>query len=293
MSNDEFQEALEEVKCDRMMKTSVTMEQFVPGTSFSVYVVKLKAYFCVNEVPEQSKVNVLITLLPGVVVEKLISLCEPEGFHGKNIDELLALIQNFYNPRKNVILERFEFNKNKQEVNEPVKDFIIKLKKSATNCKFETFLDDMLRDRFIFGVKDTSVQLMLLMESTKNEKLTFAEASKLALATELSESGVSELKGENSKFIISQVNRNYHQQNRSVFHKKNILQNNNNQNWRMNTCSRCGISGHSEQKCSAKEFNCRKCGIKGHYEKVCRTKTIKAVENNLYHEEDEYQYGHF
>ena len=82
--------------------------------------------------PEQSKIDVLITLL---VVEKLINLCEPGGFKKKNIEELLALIQNLYNPRNNVVLERFEFNKNKQEVNEPLKDFIIKLNKSATNCK--------------------------------------------------------------------------------------------------------------------------------------------------------------
>ena len=290
------QEELEGIKSDRRMRTSMTMEQFVPGTSFSVYIVKLKAFFSVNEVPEESKINVLITLLPSVVVEKLINLCEPEGFEKKNIEELLALIQNFYNPRKNVILERFEFNKNKQEVNEPLKDFIMKLKKSATNCKFETFLDDMLRDRFIFGVKDTSVQLMLLMESTKNEKLTFAEASKLAVATELSESGVSEIKSENSKYIISQVNRNNlqnNQPNRAMFNKKNNFPNNNHQNWRMNTCSRCGISGHAEQKCSAKDFNCRKCGVKGHYEKVCRSKSIKAVDNNLYQDEDDYQNGLF
>lgn len=162
-------------------------------------------------------------------------------------------------------------------MNEQLKDFIIKLKKSATNCKFETFLDVMLRDRFIFGVKDTSVQLMLLMESTKNEKLTFEEASKLTLATELSESGVSHIKSENSKFVISKMNRNNHQNNRSTFHKKNISQNNSNKNWRTSVCSRCGNPGHHEQQCSAKEFKCRKCGIKGHYEKVCRAKSVKAI----------------
>ena len=71
----------------------------------------------------------------------------------------------------------------------------------------------MLRDRFIFGVKNTSVQLMLLMESNNNEKL-------LDVATELSESGVSEIKSENSIFIISQMNRNQpqnNQPNRTMF----------------------------------------------------------------------------
>ena len=45
MSQEEFHDTLEGIKSERMMRTSVTMEKFVPGTSLSVFYRKIKGIF--------------------------------------------------------------------------------------------------------------------------------------------------------------------------------------------------------------------------------------------------------
>lgn len=249
------------------------LDPYVPGTNFEIYELKLRAFFEVNKCAANSRVNILITLLPTDVIEKLVSLCEPTRINDKKLDELLILLRDFYCPKKNVILERFEFHKSKQENNELVKDYIVRLRKKAANCKFGEFLDESLRDKLILGVKDESVQGLLLMESTKDEKLSFEKASNLAISTEMSKSGVTDINKDSARFSIAQCDEsNINYLNRKFISKSQFKENNNvtKSKSSIKVCSRCGSNTHDEEKCYAKNRMCRKCGKKGHYEKMCK-----------------------
>ena len=287
----------------KMQNQITPIEQYVPGSNFNTYEVRLRAYYKVNDIPEDNKVNVLITLLPNQVVEKLISLCEPAKIQEKSWEQCLEILREFYTPKRNVIIERFEFKQSKQETNETIREFIVKLKRLAMTCEFEALLDENLRDQFIIGLKDSSVQKMLLMESSKKEKLTFVLASSLAVATELSEAGVSGMRSQSARFVVAQVDGIFNNNNRSpsVPYSGNFsYPRTNKQGWKsggptMKNCIRCGTLGHDQAKCSANNFNCRKCGKKGHYEKVCRSRAIKNIITNeeSYQEEEDYVQTNF
>jgi len=68
-----------------------------------------------------------------------------------------------------------------QSPGESVQEFTTTLKKLASHCEFDTFLDDALRDRLNVGLVDEACQRNLLGESS----LTFQKACEKALDSEL------------------------------------------------------------------------------------------------------------
>ncbi|CAI6368711.1 unnamed protein product [Macrosiphum euphorbiae] len=64
---------------------------------------------------------------------------------------------------------------------ESVQEFMTTLKKLASHCEFDPFLDDALRNRLIVGLADEACQRKLLGESS----LTFQKACERALDSEL------------------------------------------------------------------------------------------------------------
>ena len=67
-------------------------------------------------------------------------------------------------------------------------EFAANLKKLASTCDFGTFLSDALRDRFVCGLRSTSLQKKLLADDH-----TFQQALKVALNHEAAEKDVAEL----------------------------------------------------------------------------------------------------
>ena len=60
-------------------------------------------------------------------------------------------------------------------------DYIVTRKQFLTHCEFGTFLNDALRDQFVCGLHQQSVQKKLLTK----ENLTFKKACVVAQAMEL------------------------------------------------------------------------------------------------------------
>ena len=57
-----------------------------------------------------------------------------------------------------MIAERFNFHNRFRNGSESVADFAAQLKKLSAHCKFGTFLDDALRDRFVCGLRKELIQ---------------------------------------------------------------------------------------------------------------------------------------
>ncbi|KYN10892.1 hypothetical protein ALC57_04997 [Trachymyrmex cornetzi] len=88
----------------------------------------------------------------------------------KKYDVVVKKFDEYFLPKKNIIYERFLFYKRIQEPNEPVDNFVKKLKKIAQNCEFMDE-QDMIRDRIVLGIADVTVQEKLLgMTDLKLEK---------------------------------------------------------------------------------------------------------------------------
>ena len=131
----------------------------------------------------------LLTLIGSKVFSVIRDLCSSDSPTTKTFDELLEILKSHYSPHRNVIAERFKFNRCRQSPSQSVNEYSACLKKLANTCKFGTFLDEMLRDKLIEGLRDSALQTELL----KKEDLTFVTALKLAQAYELTVKTATEL----------------------------------------------------------------------------------------------------
>ena len=99
-------------------------------------------------------------------------------------DKIAPVLQKFAEycqPRKNVPFERYRFNRRTQEVGESYDQYQTALRKLAEGCDFDTITpDEMLRDRLIFGIRDSKVRERLLRES----KLDLARTDEICHSAE-------------------------------------------------------------------------------------------------------------
>ena len=66
--------------------------------------------------------------------------------------------------KKNVIYERYVFNKRDQEAGETFDNYVSTLRTLAQSCEFEMLRDQLIRDRIVCGIKDAVVRKKLLQE---------------------------------------------------------------------------------------------------------------------------------
>lgn len=83
-----------------------------------------------------------------------------------------ALTQHL-SPEPSEIYETFRFQSLKQNEGESVADYLAELRRIADHCGFGDALDNNLRDRFVIGRCEKTVQRILL---AKPKKLTQKEA---------------------------------------------------------------------------------------------------------------------
>lgn len=98
-------------------------------------------------------------------------------------EEITKILLDHFAPKKSITSERFKFNKRDQYPNETISDYIVKLRKPASSCEFDQFLEQALRDRLVCGLSNEGIQRKWLAE----DALTFTSACKQAISMELAE----------------------------------------------------------------------------------------------------------
>ena len=132
----------------------------------------------------------------------------------------------------------------------------------SQNCEFGPFLQDVIRDRLVCGLKNDHIQKRLLSE----DKRTFEKALNLSVAMETSAKDTQEL----SKREVKQgVHKLAVAKGGSASSGKNpsSVGTSNSES----SCWRCGRK-HSPDQCWFKEEICRKCKTtcKGHIQRMCK-----------------------
>ena len=70
-----------------------------------------------------------------------------------------------FEPKKVVITERFNFHRRNQAPDESIAKYVAELRKLTTNCDFGDYLEEVLRDHFICGLRSQTTQEQLLTEA--------------------------------------------------------------------------------------------------------------------------------
>ena len=79
------------------------------------------------------------------------------------IDDVLANVDEYCEPRTQVIYERYRFNNSNQEPGESIASYLTELRTIAKNCRHESITpDEILRDRIVLGIRDDKMHERLL-----------------------------------------------------------------------------------------------------------------------------------
>ena len=183
------------------------------------------------------------------------NLLQPEKLADKRYDELIAVLENHYEPKQSVIVQRYKFNTRVHLSGESVAAYVAALKSIGEHCSFGK-LEEMVRDRLVCGVGDARMQRAMLQE----RDLTYQKALELCMATELATKDISLLQQK----PVEEVKRVHTGQQSRFTRSKNT------------SCYRCG-GNHSSDTCRFKTAffktaECRFCKKIGHIAKVCKSR---------------------
>ena len=195
----------------------------------------------------------------------------------------ITALNNYYNPRANVIFERSKFRSLSQTSNETSMQFITRLRTGIRSCDFVNYTEDAaIVDQYVEKCCSSKMRRLLL----KEQNLTTDIIIRIAQSEETSTSQAARMEE-------VATTTSYNTEPEIVNRLYNRPRSNNNQTTRTDNsyrapkrepqehskvCYGCGSQEHifGNNKCPAKGRKCKFCKIPGHLDTVCRKKQFDA-----------------
>ena len=224
-----------------------------------------------NKQDEAIQVATLLTVI-GEEARDVFSTFQFDGEEDKaKIKPVLTKFGEYCEPRRNIPFERYLFNKRVQEPGETYEQYRTELRKIAEGCEFDKITpDEILRDRLVFGIRDSKVRERLLRET----KLTLQRTDEICRASESMQKQM-KVVGEKSDVPVNAVSKGKFQYKKKD--KSNVA------NKQTKECGNCGQRHDMSRKenCPAHLKECRKCGKLSHFARKCRSSKrdnrVKAI----------------
>lgn len=135
--------------------------------------------FCVasglSKEDEERQISTLLYCL-GEDADDVLTSTNISDESRKKYTDVLAKFDAHFQVRKNVIFERAWFNCRVQEHEESVEQFITSLYALLENCQYSELKEEMIHDRLVVGIRDSSLSERLQMDET----LSLDKAKKMA-----------------------------------------------------------------------------------------------------------------
>jgi len=237
-----------------------------------------------NKKHEKVQVATLLTIIGEEARDVHSTFTDWESEESKQkITPVLDKFAAYCQPRRNILFERYRFNKRAQEPGESYDQYKTELRKLAENCDFYSITtDEILRDRLIFGIRDGKVRKRLLRES----QLTLEKTDEICRASESTASQMKEVSGGESVSAFESETKARRRQHKKQDRNKPEEESD-------KPCGNCGCR-HEPGQCCARGRACNTCGKMGHFASVCRSgklrkervsrtrvKTIEQHEDNI------------
>ena len=192
----------------------------------------------------------------------------------KDNDSIISKLTEYFEPQRNIIYERYLFNSATQRSENKIDQFVNELRKLASTCEYGTLSDELIRDRIVIGISDSSMRARLLRESD----LTLNRAIDMCRASEQATCQLRELDHDSEVVQYTKHNKSNHKNNKAQNDKKSRGIN-------VTNCQYCGRS-HKKGQCPAFGKKCNKCKQIGHFGKMCAIRS-KSQELNMCEENSE------
>ncbi|XP_052792117.1 uncharacterized protein LOC128226273 [Mya arenaria] len=204
----------------------------------------------------------------------------------KKHDELKKNFEEYVKPKTNIVFNRYKFQCRVQNDSESCVEYITDLRVLAADCNYETHLDDAIRDRIVFSIKNQKIREKLIQEGSG---LKLEKAIDICRSYEISQKQLKTMNAEDQNVHVVKQQKHYKPPNQAA--KGKVPQTQKTQNFQKpykqfnappSSCGRCGYRHTQSQTYPAKGKTCKKCGRKYHFAKVCRTRAERKI-----HELDE------
>ena len=195
----------------------------------------------------------MLLALMGVPTYKLLAnLTVPTEPGELSYKDVVDKLEAHFKPKLIIIAERFRFYKRNQESGEKMADYLTELRRLAATCNFKTFLEEVLREKFVCGLSSEGVQHRLLLEAG----LTLDKAFEMAQGMEAAAVDAKEFHSKPKETETA---------------SSNVQKVNTSQRKSQSACHRCLGTGHSPEICRFKSARCNKCRKLGHIAGACRS----------------------
>ena len=241
----------------------------------------------------KAKVSFLLSNIGAAGYRILKSYCAPDLPSTKTFAQLKTILKDNLAPAPSPLSEGYAFANMRQEPGETLSMFMARLKDKANNCNFTTFYDRMVKDRFIYGLRnektrsnlltkeglDTSAQVLAQAISREN----ILAASQTMTVHSVKTPGKPNFHKFNNQNKANSNNAN--SQGKDNFNKNKQYPNNSNKREGV-SCFKCTLRGHVAKDCRTK---CRNCRGVGHIKVNCprRNKTHNVEEVPVQQQEQE------
>ena len=115
-----------------------------------------------NEQTDEYRVAAFITCIGPKALTIHNGLLFQSEDEKKNLAEILELWESYCLGKTNIIYERYCFNNRNQDAGESIDTYASNLRSLSDTCNFGTLKDEMIRDRIVCGVRDSSLRKKLL-----------------------------------------------------------------------------------------------------------------------------------
>ena len=219
---------------------------------------------------DKSASSTLISIIGEDAVKVFDTFEYVDGESEDSINDVINKFEEYCNPRRNTIYERYKFQCRHQEAGESGSCYLTELRVAADSCDFATITaSEILRDRFLHGLRDAKMRERLLRETN----LTLDRAYAMVQAAEATTEQMHVMSGEQAVSAVHQRG-NRGQQGQQGRKSRDTLK-----NPLYVKCKNCSYE-HAPMKCPAFGKECHKCGRLNHFQKRCKQKNVQQVQSS-------------
>lgn len=227
------------------------VEFFSPGDDFENYIERIVNIMNLNKVKEEEQISFLVSVCGADLYKIIKSVIAPKKTTEMKFDELTKVLKEYFEPKRNIIGERFYFHRRQQKPEETVCDYIVEIKSLSQTCEFGTFLEEALRDKLVFGIGNPKIPSRLINE----KELTFDKACSIAKSMEMTQNNLDEMKNTDNAV--------------AAFHRGRSGQNTNNKKSSVFSRLNKPHGASKEGKKRYGDYTCHLCGKTGHIVRYC------------------------
>lgn len=141
----------------KILRSSYKNYRSCYGQCWDRHVEVLEQYFEANDFPEEKRKVALLTFLEEQDFIKLRHACYPNKPREKTYAEVCQLMRAIFDQKPLAIRQRHSFYNAEQQPNETVYNWFVRMKALSVDCKFGHQIEDILLNRFISGLRRSTV----------------------------------------------------------------------------------------------------------------------------------------